>query len=246
MYQLQNPPKLWLAYKFWILPWFCPLMVANTQHHPMITCQVFTPFFFLIGTSHRLACWSLCHACKFILAFLKVFLVCMSCFHSVDIGQTHTQSCKYYHISFITIIQRHILTIALVALNLWVISLSTYLSCWFGVSCHRVVLSVWSHCHDSQVHFLLHLVILLKICRLENPPSNRPRSQWPCTAAQNYAELEVVLWEAYIAQFRKWTNWLSPRNVQEMSHNPIQSTLLARSPINSLVGQLEKMTWAMT
>ena len=97
-------------------------------------------------TSHILACWLLCHAYEFVLAFWRFDFVCMSCFFSINIGETHTLSCKHFRTSVVIVIRRHISIVILVTLSLRVSLTEHMFYSWLEVSCHRVTLSVWSQC----------------------------------------------------------------------------------------------------
>jgi len=90
-----------------------PLMVANTRAHPMSSCEVFSKFSCL-NNSRILACWLLCHACDLILVSLKVFFMCLGFLHYVNTHRTHTQSCKHFRTSVITVVQRYITSIIMV------------------------------------------------------------------------------------------------------------------------------------
>lgn len=152
-------------------------------------------------TDRLLACWSLCHACEFVLQILKVFL-CVYELFSLYRHRSHSHtSCKHCLTSVIIVIRRHISIVALVALNCRVSLTKHMLSCWFEVSYHRLVLSVWSHFHVCMTALAFTLCQFLENLSIKQPSINQTWSQWPCTIAWNYVDLEVVLRAAFSTQF---------------------------------------------
>lgn len=113
-----------------------------------------------------------------------------SCIRYEIICHTHTWSHMKCHTTIIMVIQHSISSVTLVAHTCRSVTLSV---CCLVDSRSLVIKSYWVCVHKvmhTQVHFLTHLVILLKICQPNHPPSARPlltalRSispQWPSTA----------------------------------------------------------------
>jgi len=99
---------------------------------------------------------------------------CLSCAQYVNIYRTHTWCCKSYHVCVVTVIRMSISSVALVSHTHRSVTLSV--CCLDGSRC-LVVESCWvcvrkvMHAH---VHSLTHLVILLKLCQPDHPPTARP------------------------------------------------------------------------
>jgi len=98
----------------------------------------------------------------------------LSCARNVNIYHTHTQCCKRCRASVVIVVQRSITTIAPVACTHRSITLSVCcldsLRCLFVKSCW-VCVRKFRHIRS---HLFTHLVILLKLCRLNQPLTVKP------------------------------------------------------------------------
>lgn len=78
----------------------------------------------------------------------RFVFVCTICICYVSICRTHTQICMKFHASFISVIQRSISSVTLVARTYWLVTL-ILLSCWFNMSCLQVMLRM---CFQGHVY----------------------------------------------------------------------------------------------
>lgn len=68
------------------------------------------------------------------------------------------------------------------------------LSCWFEVSCHQVMLSVFCKVLYTRVHSLTHLTFFSKICWPNHPPSTEPPLSYTAQSQPSATNLIITLW----------------------------------------------------